>query len=111
METRNHYRLVVFLDATGRAEVTEADLLRSAREDAAAFPMDYVDLATGYAGLITAELLSAEGIDRALEAQAVYRKVLTYPPGYREALLRARRLAASKPALRAKSFCSLETVP
>jgi hypothetical protein len=96
MKRKNHFSMVVFLDRTGRAEVSQEDLMRLAREDAASFPMDYVDLAAGCTGRITAELLSVEEINRALEAHAIYKTMLEYPRAYREALIRARRLAASK---------------
>jgi len=98
MEKKNDYNFIVFLDQTGRAEVGRELLLEWARADEDAFPMDYVDLAAGYAGRITVEPLGSGGLDRALLAYAIYTKMLAYPAGYLAALRRAHRFAESKDA-------------
>ena len=54
--------------------------------------MDYAGWAAAYGGKMTARILGMEEIDRALEAYGIYRTMCRYPAGYREALLRARRL-------------------
>lgn len=96
MKRKNDYNLIVFLDRRGRAEVSRKELLRSVREDGAAFPMDYVGLASAYGGRLTARVLGAGGVDRALQAHSMFKEMCRYPAGYRKALLRARQLPAPK---------------
>lgn len=98
MRRKNDYNLIVFLDRRGRAEVGRKELLRSVREDGASFPMDYVGLASAYAGRLTARVLGHEGVDRALEAHSMFKEMCRYPVGYREALVRARQLPAPRRA-------------
>ncbi len=92
MHSKNDYSLIVFLNHSGRANVTRDELLRLAREDVSSFPMDYTDVAAAFTGGITGTLLEPNDIHRALTAYDCYKDTLTYPPGYRESLLRARGL-------------------
>ena len=68
MKRKNPYRVIVFLDRHGHAQLDRAVLLREFRQDLAAFPMDYIDPVAGFTGQITAAPLQREAIDCALAA-------------------------------------------
>ena len=94
MKQKNNYSVVAFLDDEGKAELTGQDLLHLFNQDKDSFPMDYIDPFVGFTGQITAHVLGQRGIEQALDAYHTYKNMLSYPPGYELALVRAKNQTA-----------------
>lgn len=89
MVTKNDYSYLVFLDANGRKEVTQAELLEEFECMAAFSPMDYVNAAGGFTGAIEARVLSKDEIAQAITAYDTFKKHWKYPATYLANLQRA----------------------
>ncbi|MBE3123184.1 MAG: hypothetical protein IMZ65_00080 [Planctomycetes bacterium] len=96
MSRKNSFHYMVFLDATGAAEVSGEDLLSIFDEDRTAFLMDYTNPRTDFAGRITAKVLGTAEIDSAVRAFEMFRGNLSFPFGY-EGNLRAAAARGQSP--------------
>jgi hypothetical protein len=89
MVEKNDYSFIVFLDAGGRKEVSQAELLREFERTATFSPMDYVNAQGGFTGVIDAKVMSKEEIEGALGTHEMFKKDWKYPPDYFGDLKRA----------------------
>lgn len=86
MRLRNPFFYTVFLDATGRAEVSDADLLAFFDQARLELPAGYVDPRKGFLGEVHAEVLGVVELQSSLEALEMFRGKFVYPQGYEEKL-------------------------
>jgi hypothetical protein len=86
MRRKNDFNYTVFLDETGAADVSAAELLKTFDEDRAAFLMDYVDPRTNFTGQVKARVLTDAELRRAVGALEMFRGKIPFPDGYEERL-------------------------
>jgi hypothetical protein len=86
MRLRNPFFYTVFVDATGRAEVSDVELLAFFDQARAEFGTEYVDPRKGFIGEVRAEVLGVVELASSLEALEMFRGKFVYPAGYEEKL-------------------------
>ena len=86
MAEKNDFDYITFLDATGRAEISREQLLRSFDQERQFFLMDFADPRTAFNGDIQAELLTKEDVETAIEAYGKFSSHYDYPHGYLDGL-------------------------
>ena len=89
MAQKNDYSFSVFLDAGGRKEVGQAELLREFEQTAGFSPMDYVNAKGGFTGVIDAKVLSKKEVEAALRTHEMFKPHWKYPADYLANLERA----------------------
>lgn len=94
---KNDFSYLVFLNASGHAELTGEELLRCFDRERELFLMDYEDPRTAWDGRILAHAMSGAEISSALSAFALYHHAVEYPDGYEANLLAAADLAGRGP--------------
>ena len=86
MSEKNDYSFIVFLDAEGRKEVGQDELLREFDQTANAFLMDYVNARAVFTGTIEAHVLTQEELESAMRAYDMFNAQLDYAPDYLDKL-------------------------
>jgi hypothetical protein len=88
MDQKNHYNFPLGpADDLGIITITDAQIQSEVKKNRDAFPMDYDDLAS-FAGEIQIGPMDLTQVEAALRAYDVYRSVVAYPAGYRDALVK-----------------------
>jgi hypothetical protein len=96
MKRKNSFHYTVFVNASGTVEVSGSELLNTFEEDRAVFLMDYADPRTGFTGRISAKVLGAVELERAVQALEMFRGKVSFPSGY-EVNLRAAAARGQSP--------------
>jgi hypothetical protein len=86
MRLRNPFFYTVFVDAAGRAEVSDVELLAFFDQARAEFGAEYVDPRKGFMGEVRASVLGVLELESSLEALEMFRGKFVYPAGYEEKL-------------------------
>jgi hypothetical protein len=92
-QQKNDFSYTVFLNESGRAELTGEEILRCFDRERQVFLMDYEDPRTAWDGRVLAHAMSRDELSSALSAFNLYRDVVEYPDGYKTNLLAAADLA------------------
>jgi hypothetical protein len=79
-------------DVRGEVIVDRDQVAREASLEKKLFPMDFGELETDFAGVLTIEPLGLEDIDRALAALHLFKEVSRYRPSHEEHLDNATRI-------------------
>lgn len=85
-------------DAKGRITIDREALLAEAKETERTGLMDYAGLEGNWTGSLQIAALDVDGVDRALEAHAVWSAAgIRFPPDYVSSLTRLRRVLVDEP--------------
>ena len=95
MLQKNDFDFIVFLDDSGKAEISRDDLLRSFDRDRNLFLMDFCDPRQVFTGQIEAWVATTDEIEGAIKSYELYKKHISYPPDCLEKLNKAANLVSS----------------
>jgi hypothetical protein len=91
---KNDFHILSGPTFNGITEVTRKRIVEEVTKETELFPMDYAGLGD-FTGEIVVTLMDGERLAAALRAYDLYHEHIPYPPGYRDRLLRARRVVQS----------------
>ena len=91
MRLKNKFNYILFVDGTGKAEVSSETFLAFFDQTRETFIMDYVDPRLGFTGSVSSQVLGPSELKSACDALEMFRGKMWYPESYEENLKRALR--------------------